>query len=173
MQAQWNIKQHPFALQTTKKIHLTGAPVLLTKTEQGNYGQAISEAGFSSEKQFQTKLGGNMIVVLYTFDFEPITVVDLPLWLLDKAEKQGSIRVAVQNPHTPTEQPSEQDVMLVRAEKIRWLDGSTKTVLVTDQEELALRSYPEWLPGQRAAVNGMKKYIRALTNRLVKHIRKN
>lgn len=28
-----------------------------------------------------------MNVVLYTPDFEPITVLDLPRWLLDKCEK--------------------------------------------------------------------------------------
>ena len=39
-----------------------------------------------------------MNVVLYTNDFEPITILDLPLWLLDRLEEQGAVRVAVRKP---------------------------------------------------------------------------
>ena len=39
-----------------------------------------------------------MNVVLYTTDLEPITILDLPLWLMEQLEKQGAIRVAVLKP---------------------------------------------------------------------------
>jgi hypothetical protein len=39
-----------------------------------------------------------MIVLLYTEDFEPIIPIDLPLWLLDRLEIEGAVRVAVNKP---------------------------------------------------------------------------
>ena len=36
-----------------------------------------------------------MNIVLYTQDFEPITVIDLPMWLLDKIDSEGYVKVAV------------------------------------------------------------------------------
>jgi len=36
-----------------------------------------------------------MNIVLYTQDFEPITVIDLPMWLLDKVDSEGYVKVAV------------------------------------------------------------------------------
>ena len=39
-----------------------------------------------------------MIVVLYTEDLEPIIPIDLPLWLLDRLEQEGAVRVAVSKP---------------------------------------------------------------------------
>lgn len=119
-----------------------------------------------------------MNVVLYTNDFEPITVLDLPLWLLEQMEKVGYVRVAVQEP-LPLKFAEASDpviytpkVVHIRCEKLRWRDGTTKPILVTPDEELALMLKPEWLPGQRATYNGMKKAIRSLTNELVKAMRK-
>ena len=122
-----------------------------------------------------------MNVVLYTNDFEPITVLDLPLWLLEQMEKVGYVRVAVQEPLTsvvnkPTEALSEicmPKIVTIRCEKLRWRDGSTKPILVTPDEELALMLKPEWLPGQRQAVQSMQHTIRFLTEQLVKVMRKN
>jgi len=121
-----------------------------------------------------------MNVVLYTADFEPITVLDLPLWLLEQMEKVGYVRVAVQeplvnvlaqeNPGPITWQPK---VVTIRCEKLRWRDGTTKPILITPDEELALMLKPEWLPGQRAAINSYKATIKFLTEQLVKVMRKN
>ena len=36
-----------------------------------------------------------MNVVIYTTDFEPITVIDLPRQVLDKLEQNGGIRLAL------------------------------------------------------------------------------
>jgi len=41
-----------------------------------------------------------MNVILYTQDFEPITVVDLPHWLLEAVEREGAVKVAVKRPIT-------------------------------------------------------------------------
>jgi hypothetical protein len=122
-----------------------------------------------------------MNVVLYTNDFEPITVLDLPIWLLEQMEKVGYVRVAVQEPLTsilekPPEELSEfvqPKVVNIRCEKLRWRDGTSKPILITPDEELALMLKPEWLPGQRAAVNSYKSTIKFLTEQLVKVMRKN
>jgi hypothetical protein len=118
-----------------------------------------------------------MQVVLYTTDFEPITILDLPQWLLDQMEKQGGARVAVYMP--PEEMHLEDideinletfkpEIVTIFCEKLRWRDDSLKTILVTPHEELALVLRPEWLPGQRQAVNHYKKRIHFLTEQLIK-----
>ena len=122
-----------------------------------------------------------MNVVLYTADFEPITVLDLPLWLLEQMEKVGYVRVAVQEPlaniledlHKDPTIMHQPKVVTIRCEKLRWKDGTLKPILVTPDEELALMLKPEWLPGQRQAVNSYKGTIKFLTEQLVKVMRKN
>ena len=118
-----------------------------------------------------------MNVVLYTNDFEPITVLDLPVWLLDRLEEQGAVRVAVRKPPTTVLQSTPVDfeppeVVNIYCEKLRWKDGSVKPVLVTDDDQLALTLRPEWLPGQRNAVQSYQKAIRHLTENLVRAMRK-
>lgn len=118
-----------------------------------------------------------MNVILYTTDFEPITVLDLPLWLIEKAEKHEIIKIAVSTPVKANEitdlqitlQPK---ILHIRCQKIKWADGSLKTVLVTPDEELALITKPAWLPGQVATSNAAFKAIRTLTERLIKAMRK-
>lgn len=118
-----------------------------------------------------------MNVVLYTNDFEPITVLDLPQWLLEQLERQGNARVAVMRPVSVT-QPQEPinsfnpDIVTIYCEKLRWKDGTVKPVLVTSDEELAMILRPEWLPGQRQAVNSYKEAIRTLTDNLIRAMRK-
>lgn len=118
-----------------------------------------------------------MNVVLYTADFEPITVLDLPVWLLEQLERQGAVRVAALKPPTlenmlngPDFEPPE--TVTIRCEKLRWRDGTLKPILVTDDDELALSLRPEWLPGQRQAVQAYRQTIRTLTEQLVKAMRK-
>lgn len=114
-----------------------------------------------------------MQVVLYTMDLEPITILDLPVWLLDQMEINGGARVAVYMP--PEYMLEEHDlaahqpeVVTIMCEKLRWHNDTIKTILVTPNEELALMLRPDWLPGQRQAVNGYKKAIRHLTDQLIK-----
>jgi hypothetical protein len=121
-----------------------------------------------------------MNVVIYTADFEPITVLDLPPWLLDQMEKVGGVRIAVQDPVKDVLRLSGERITMpelktvhVLCEKLRWRDGTLKPILVTPDEELALMLRPEWLPGQRAAINNYKGTISYLTSELVKAMRKN
>lgn len=118
-----------------------------------------------------------MNVVVYTEDFEPITVIDLPQWLLEQMERQGAVRVAVLQPakFTKSTEPLDYEqpqTVTIYCEKLRWKDGTTKPILITYDEELAMTLRPEWLPGQRQAVNSYKQVIRGLTEQLVKAMRK-
>lgn len=119
-----------------------------------------------------------MNIVLYTNDFEPITVLDLPQWLLEQLERQGAVRVAVMRPvqfenaSVAVGSVEGPEVVTIYCERLRWKDGTVKPVLVTDDEELALTLRPEWLPGQRQRVQSYQKAIRGLTDSLVRAMRK-
>ena len=121
-----------------------------------------------------------MNVILYTEDFEPITPINLPLWLLDRLEIEGSVRVAVNKPSGFTNEripvgnldasiPS----VRIHCEKLRWHDGTLKSILVTPDEELALTLTPEWLPGQRAPIQLYLETMRKMHDELIRQIRKN
>lgn len=121
-----------------------------------------------------------MIVLLYTTDFEPIIPIDLPLWLLERLEQEGQVRVAVNRPAQFVSEKipvgnleAEIPTVRIRCEKLRWRDDSLKTILVTPDEELALSLNPEWLPGQRAPVNAYMAAMRKMHEELIKQIRKN
>ena len=122
-----------------------------------------------------------MNVILYTEDFEPIIPIDLPLWLLERLEQEGAVRVAVNKPigfkgeKIPVGMVGNEDIPTVRIryEKLRWHDGSLKTILVTPDEELALTLTPEWLPGQRAPIQLYLQTVRRMHDELIKQIRKN
>jgi hypothetical protein len=121
-----------------------------------------------------------MNVILYTEDFEPIIPIDLPLWLLDRLEKEGSVRVAVSKPANFLEEKIpvgnvelDTPTVRIRCIKLRWQDESLKTILVTPDEELALSLDPEWLPGQRAPIQLYLETMRKIHDELIKQIRKN
>ena len=122
-----------------------------------------------------------MNVILYTEDFEPIIPIDLPLWLLERLEQEGAVRVAVNKPigfkgeKIPVGMIGNEDMPTVRIryEKMRWHDGTLKTILVTPDEELALTLTPEWLPGQRAPIQLYLQTVRRMHDELIKQIRKN
>ena len=121
-----------------------------------------------------------MIVILYTTDFEPIIPIDLPLWLLERLEVEGQVRVAVNKPSQFVDEKIpvgnlEPNLPTVRilCERLRWRDGTLKTILVTEDEELALSLNPEWLPGQRAPILQYMGAMRKLHSELIKQIRKN
>jgi len=121
-----------------------------------------------------------MNVILYTEDFEPIIPIDLPLWLLERLEKEGSVRVAVNKPANFLEEQIpvgnvelETPTVRIHCHKLRWHDDSLKTILVTPDEELALSLDPEWLPGQRAPIQLYLETMRKMHDELIKQIRKN
>lgn len=110
-----------------------------------------------------------MNVVIYTQELEPITVIDLPLWLLDDIEKYGRVRIAT---GIKGEDSSKQGTVDVYCTKVKWLDGTLKPILVTPDEEMFLKAQPSWLPGQHSVVSGYKKAVKDLTQKLIKAMRK-
>ena len=120
-----------------------------------------------------------MNIILYTQDFEPITVIDLPIWLLETAERVGAVQVAVKRPLTKDfvekvavgtiEGP---ETVTIRAMKLNWYDGTTKTVYYTKDEVLSLILKPEWLPGQRVQVQNFQQAIGWLGGQLKQLMRK-
>lgn len=121
-----------------------------------------------------------MNIVLHTEDFEPITVIDLPMWLLDQVEREGVVKVAVMRPVTvdfiekvAVGTVDTANTVTIKARKFRWLDNSIKTIYTTTDEELALILKPEWLVGQRAQINNMYTTMSWLTKALSKELKKN
>jgi len=120
-----------------------------------------------------------MNIILYTHDFEPITVVDLPHWLLEAVERDGAVKVAVKRPITPdfiervavgsVEGP---ETVTIQARRLRWPDGTIKPIYVTNDEVLALTLKPEWLPGQRMQVQNFQEAISWLSSHLKRLMRK-
>jgi hypothetical protein len=120
-----------------------------------------------------------MNIVLYTPDFEPITVVDMPMWLLEAIERDGAVKVAVKRPLTQdfiervavgsVEGPEN---VVIRLAKLRWMDGTIKPIYVTDSEVLALTLKPEWLPGQRLQVQNFESAINWLSGHLKRLMKK-
>ena len=121
-----------------------------------------------------------MNVILYTTDFEPITVVDLPMWMLDHLDRYGGCKVAIKRPITQdfvekvavgtVEGP---ECVTIRQAKLKWSEGTTKTILVTEDDVLALTLKPEWLPGQRLQVQNYGAAIDFLGRALKKELKKN
>ena len=113
-----------------------------------------------------------MRVVLYTQDFEPITVLDLPMWALEMADKQRYVQLAVMSKfdfHMPADHAINRDhlkVVEIRSEWLVWKDGSRKQILITNQDESALLLTPSWLPGQQSAINGYQRDINGLASLL-------
>lgn len=121
-----------------------------------------------------------MNIVLYTQDFEPITVVDLPHWLLEAVEREGSVKVAVKRPITAdfiervavgsVEGP---ETVTIEVKRLRWYDGHIKPIYVTKDEVLALTLKPQWLPGQVLQVQNFQGAIGWLGKELRHQMRKN
>ena len=124
--------------------------------------------------------GINMNIVLHTEDFEPITIIDLPMWLLDQVEREGTVRVAVMRPVTidfiqkvAVGTVSGPESVTIKARKLRWENGEIKTIYTTKDEELALILKPDWLPGQRTQIQAYQNTIQNLSGLLMKEFRKN
>ncbi len=107
-----------------------------------------------------------MNVIIYTRDFEPITAIDLPLDILEAAERDGFIGLAMRAPIRSDEALTLPTMIKVECFKIPWIDGSLKSILVTREEEQALRLKPEWLVGQRAVVKAYERTLKILSDKL-------
>ena len=104
-----------------------------------------------------------MLTVLYTNDFEPITVLSLQRSAVRMLEDHGRISLAVLTPPSPQAngppvgRPAWDEMCSVRyvsifAEKL-CRRGKTTMMLFTDDEEAALLLKAAFLPGQTRAVN--------------------
>ena len=107
-----------------------------------------------------------MRAVVYSADFEPITVVDLPCTSEQIARLLGGrITLAVherQDIRKFMSVPHEMVTMTYRTvtltmESMRWRDGSRKWIFVADCDENALLMRSAWLPGQQGAINDYEK----------------
>ena len=107
-----------------------------------------------------------MNVIIYTRDLEPITVIDLPIDILEAAERDGFIGLAMRAPIRAEDTLTLPIMIKVECYKIPWIDGSLKPILVTYQEEHALRLKPEWLVGQTAVVKAYERTLKILSDKL-------
>lgn len=116
-----------------------------------------------------------MRIVIYTRDFEPITVIDLPMWAVEQLHEQRTLLVAVLMPiryfegHYPD--MGENLTVCLTVERIKWIDRSPRNVIVAEDDTMALKLKPSWLPGQQAAINAYEDMNRALANALMKALR--
>lgn len=101
-----------------------------------------------------------MKAVLYTTDFEPITVLNLNKFATEQIHKVGMLRIPVM------QMPTFRDwndgatvttkVVNIIGEKFRYRNKSS-IMLFTEDEETALLLKSEFLPGQTAQINEMKQ----------------
>ena len=109
-----------------------------------------------------------MNVIIYARDFEPITSIELPIDLLEAAERDGRIGLALKTPVSSDGTLTLPKIITLDCFKIRWIDGSYKPVLVTTEEEDALRLKPEWLVGQRAVIKVYERTLKILSDKIRK-----
>ena len=112
-------------------------------------------------------------VVLYTQDFEPITVVALPHWAMERLSKwRAPIRVpvpvdvAAMRWISPDSADIELKTIMIYPHRLNWY-GREMVVLVTHDEVDALRMPLEPLPGQRAGMQNYERTVKALTDMLI------
>ena len=99
-----------------------------------------------------------MRVVLYTNDFEPITVIELPSFAEEYLRRYGAVRLAVILPLSmytrDTDPPNKSGCRTVRIHSERfWRNGAEHTILFTADEESALLLKSAFLPGQQSELN--------------------
>jgi len=116
-----------------------------------------------------------MDVVLYTEDFEPITVFDLPVMPDQIARYMGGrFNVAIDEPlpDTPWNGECRETIVFrtltIRLEPLRWLRGEHKWVFIAEDEVLALQLRASWLPGQHAQVNDYQRTINIFAQALLR-----
>lgn len=119
-----------------------------------------------------------MRTVLYTEDFEPITVIELEPWAWDFLREHRSVRLAVHRPVSAYDSQGEE--IDPRYDMHNWIVHITAEVLVrgkhttlmlfTRDEEAALLLKSELLPGQHRDVQDREKsafakgFLSALNN---------
>ncbi len=96
-----------------------------------------------------------MRAVLYAYDLEPITIIDIPLRAIDHLRKHSVVRI-----HVPSNLAAPVDcefkVVTIRAEKFVFGDQET-LMLFTHDEETALQMKATFLPGQLGAIQDLQR----------------
>jgi hypothetical protein len=105
-----------------------------------------------------------MNTILYSLDYEPITIIDLPREFLDKLETNGHATLMIKDTD-PIK------TCKLYCGSITWPDLSTKIVVITKDEEEALMLKCDWLPGQVGTVNIYKRNIRKLMDKVIRGLR--
>lgn len=115
-----------------------------------------------------------MNVVLYTRDMEPITVFDLPMWALEFAQRMGRVRIDVADPvdmkqPMPGQRVDSLRFHIVTLEFHRLLLSRDREswIVTVDDDVLALKLRPSWLPGQRAKINQYESETKKLAGMLL------
>ena len=102
-----------------------------------------------------------MHAVLYTHQLEPITVVDIPMFLWDRLAKGENIVLAVMEPvkltpYTGGEIGPALRRVAIFGERLRRREHET-LMLFTSDEENALMLRAEFLPGQRGELRNRER----------------
>ncbi len=117
-----------------------------------------------------------MNVVLYTRDFEPITIIDLPMWALEHGERLRYVGVEVMDPISdthllPLEPPEPLPLLQARRVNLEFhpirMPDKRSWLITVDDDVLALKLKPSWLPGQRGAINEYERTTRNLSRMLI------
>lgn len=82
--------------------------------------------------------------VIYSQDLEPITVLNVPVEMMDHIEASGWGRALVRG-----SKDKDPEYLLLQQLVLRAAGGTTHKFLYTHQEVLALGLVPEQLPGQK------------------------
>lgn len=90
--------------------------------------------------------------VLYTHDFEPITVVELPKCAKEYLEREGQVTLSVITPPKPSFEPMDRPRSVRITADMLVRRGQRHLMLFTDDEEAALLLQAAFLPGQRRAI---------------------
>ena len=112
-----------------------------------------------------------MQAVLYTHQLEPITVVDIPMWLWERLAQGQTISLAAREPVSFEDSPCYRPIRKVDifGELMR-RRGHETLMLFTSDEENALLLKSEFLPGQRGELQlrersaFAKGFMKALQN---------
>lgn len=113
-----------------------------------------------------------MNIVLYTMDMEPITIIDLPMWAIELGEKHGTVAVGVYLPFSATPMDNADPitssywVVYLKFHPMRFYEKKSWLITV-DNEELALKLKPSWLPGQQKAINDYERDVKNLSMALL------
>lgn len=102
-----------------------------------------------------------MRAVLYAYDLEPITIIEVPLNAVEYLKKHGIVRIhvpTIPNVTIPLSEPvqTEFKMVTIRAERLVVHDMESM-MLFTHDEETALQMKATFLPGQLGAIQDMQR----------------